>query len=102
MALRDWLAPPATLATSATDVRASGPSVATVATVAMQAPAAQGEVDRAHYRWLILQSDGGRREVCCLPEMTAAALTPCYPGAEFVPLPDAAAEASAMIFQMGA
>ena len=51
------------------------------------------------YRWLILGSDSRRREVCCLPEMTARELADCYPGARFLPLPDSAAEAVAMTYQ---
>jgi len=49
------------------------------------------------YRWLVVWPNGGCREICTLPEMTAAELTPCYPGADFLPLPDAAAEASATL-----
>lgn len=45
------------------------------------------------YRWLIVELDGNGHEVCCLPEMAAAELAPCYPGARLLPLPDAAAEA---------
>ena len=45
------------------------------------------------YRWLILEPDGRRREICVLPEMTALELAPCYPGARLMPLPDSAAEA---------
>jgi hypothetical protein len=45
------------------------------------------------YRWLIVERDGRRREICVLPEMSAAQLEPCYPGARLVPLSDSAAEA---------
>jgi hypothetical protein len=51
------------------------------------------------YRWLISDQDGNGREVCCLPEMTAAELTPCYPGARLLPLPDAAADAAGVLSQ---
>jgi hypothetical protein len=49
------------------------------------------------YRWLIVELDDNGHEVCCLPEMTAAQLTPCYPGARFLPLPDAADEAAGIL-----
>jgi hypothetical protein len=49
------------------------------------------------YRWLILEADGRRREVCCLPELDATELARCYPGARFVPLPDGAMAALAVI-----
>jgi hypothetical protein len=52
------------------------------------------------FRWLILEPDGRRREICTLPEMTAADLMPCYPGARLLPLPDCAAQAAAAIHQM--
>src|SRR5215471_12466031 len=51
------------------------------------------------YRWLVIEADGKRREVCVLPEMTAVQLAPCYPGARLVPLPDAAALAAELIHQ---
>jgi hypothetical protein len=44
------------------------------------------------YRWLILEADGRRREVCCLPELTATDLEPCYPGARVLALPELATE----------
>jgi hypothetical protein len=47
------------------------------------------------YRWLILESDGRRREIVTLPEMTAAELAPCYPGARLLPLPDAVGDPAA-------
>lgn len=46
------------------------------------------------YRWLILEADGRRKEICTLPEMTHAELAVCYPGARLLPLPDSAAEAA--------
>jgi hypothetical protein len=51
----------------------------------------------ARYRWLIVNRDGSRREVCCLPEMTRRELGPCYPGAQLLPLPNSAAEAAASL-----
>ena len=55
------------------------------------------ELREARYRWLILEPDGRRREVCCLPEMTADELSPCYRGARLLPLPDLAAVAGDLI-----
>ena len=49
------------------------------------------------YRWLIVEPDGTRREICTLPEMTVGELRPCYPGARLLPLPDSAAEAAASL-----
>jgi tubulysin polyketide synthase-like protein len=49
------------------------------------------------YRWLIVEPDGTRREICTLPEMTVGELAPCYPGARLIPLPDSAAEAAASL-----
>jgi hypothetical protein len=49
------------------------------------------------YRWLVVEVDGGRHEVCCLPEMTSAELGPCYPDADLIPLPDGAAEAAVIL-----
>jgi hypothetical protein len=49
------------------------------------------------YRCLILEPAGGRREICVLPEMTAAALAPCYPGARLVALPDSAVDARTLM-----
>src|SRR5215470_12904392 len=47
------------------------------------------------YRWLVEESTGAR-EVCCLPEMTAAEMAGAYPKAtRLLPLPDSAAEAGA-------
>src|SRR5262249_10297423 len=81
MGLRDWLVPPATLATLATDQAQKQPSVATVATVATPVLRHRAAMANAvpHYRWLVLWPDGRRREVCCLPEMNEAELLPCYP-----------------------
>lgn len=60
----------------------------------------EGTQDRPHYRWLIVDPDGGgRRELCCLPEMTAAELATCYPGARIVPLPESAAAAKSLIHE---
>src|SRR5215475_99331 len=52
------------------------------------------------YRWLVIEPNGKRREVCVLPEMTAVELAPCYPGARLVPLPDAAADALGQLLDM--
>ena len=46
----------------------------------------------AHYRWRVIGASNGVKEVCCLPEMTAAELQVCYPGARLVPLTDAVTE----------
>jgi len=51
------------------------------------------------YRWLVFEPDRRRREVCCLPEMTADELAPCYPGARLLALPHAAAEAAPILNQ---
>jgi hypothetical protein len=62
------------------------------------APPAKLESDNTpQYRWLILESDGRRREVCTLPEMTRIELAACYPGALFIPLPDSAAEVGVVL-----
>lgn len=58
----------------------------------------QAADDAPRYRWLILEPDGQRREVCCAPEMTRSELAGCYPGSRLVqPLPDSAAEAAAVL-----
>ena len=44
------------------------------------------------YRWLILEPDGRRREVCCLPERSRDELSVCYPSARLIPLSDSAAD----------
>jgi hypothetical protein len=49
------------------------------------------------YRWLILEPDGRRLEVCCLPEMSARELAQCYAGARVIPLSDAP-DAAATLF----
>jgi hypothetical protein len=49
------------------------------------------------YRWLIVEPDGTRREICTLPEMTRGELGPCYPGARLLLLPDSAAEAATIL-----
>jgi hypothetical protein len=40
------------------------------------------------YRWRIIGAATNVKEVCCLPEMTAAELQACYPGARIRALPD--------------
>jgi hypothetical protein len=58
------------------------------------------EADNApHYRWLIIEADGRRREVCTLPEMTRNEVAACYPGAQLLPLPDSARDASKLIHE---
>lgn len=59
------------------------------AAIGAHKPALIAELPR--YRWLIVAPDGNTREVCCLPEMTATELAPCYPSARLVPLPDSPA-----------
>jgi len=49
------------------------------------------------YRWLVVEPDGTRREICTLAEMTRGELAPCYPGVQLMPLPDSAAEAAASL-----
>jgi len=40
------------------------------------------------YRWRIVGAAANVKEVCCLPEMTAAELQACFPGARVLPSPD--------------
>jgi|SRR5215831_667654 len=49
------------------------------------------------YRWLVVEPDGLRREVCCLPEMDATELAQCYPDARLVALPDGPMDALAVV-----
>jgi hypothetical protein len=44
------------------------------------------------YRWLVIGASGPAKEVCCLPEMTAAEMQACYPGAHVMALPDVVTE----------
>jgi hypothetical protein len=69
---------------------------------AIRAHKCEPRAELPRYRWLILEADGRQREICCLPEMTAAEMAMCYPGQQFMPLPDSAAEAGVTLGQRDA
>lgn len=91
MALRDWLAATATLATSATLPDETTPTVATVATVAV----ATSANDEAARRWQVRYPGVGPMEVIFAPEATHAEVAALYPGARIDALPDDAKRANA-------